>query len=208
MKIRVSAILGIAIGFSFVFSLLMVFFTNPATYFEMNVLGIVTYNMPAMEGRAWILVNYLGVGTLTSTFSLTLGNHFNKNILIVVGRILIGICGLLWLSFGLMAYVPMDDLSINLIIVRVFIILLCSSLSLLFLGIESDEILDNFFLKWYTLFSGALIFFLNFLSLFVYDDDSWIRTNISLFVYFIWFFVFGLACLIQTKKVEHGGSVL
>jgi hypothetical protein len=76
--------------------------------------------------------------------------------------------------------------------IRVISLLFIAPIGLLLLGIELEKIINDKFSKYYTLTSSLIILILGALSVFIFNDETWIRTNTSLAIYFIWFGVIGL----------------
>jgi hypothetical protein len=105
---------------------------------------------------------------------------------------------MIWLTFGLFPYQQQTSLGNNFLLIRIIVLILMGSMGLIIIGAEFDKIQKNRFLKWYTIVSGLLILVLGFLSAFVYDDLTWLRTNISTTIYFLWFGVSGFAYLIKS----------
>lgn len=172
------------------------FIINPQTFDEINNLGISGYNIKGMTGAGWIAVFYALAGLLNSAFALVLLRKTEKKTLIAGGMILLLIGGIIWTSFGIISYVPSTEFGIELVMLRTILFLVTVFFGLLFIGADIEKIVNDRFLKFYTLATAAVILILCSLSLFVFNDKTWIRTNISITLYFIWFGVFGLRILI------------
>jgi len=112
------------------------------------------------------------------------------------------ISGIIWITFGLINWNPNSEFEYSLIVQRTIAILATGLFGLLFIGGELEKIVKDKFLKYYTLTTAGLILVLSILSLFVFWDQTWIRTNASLTIYFIWFGVFGLRIL-QKKSAPN-----
>lgn len=171
------------------------FIINPQTFNEINNLGISGYNIKGMTGAGWIAVFYILAGLLNTAIAFALLRITGRRTLIAGGIVLLLISGLIWTSFGIISYVPSTEFGIELVMLRTILFLLTSSFGLLFIGADIEKIVNDRFLKFYTLVTAGIILIICSLSLFVFDDDTWIRTNISLTLYFLWFGVFGLRIL-------------
>jgi hypothetical protein len=186
---------GILVTLVFITGFLGLFIINPQTLEEINNVSLTFYNLKGMHGRIWaVSVIYSAVGTLNIIFGLLLIMLTKKWGVTVVGEILLLVFGVVWLSYGLFPYDAETDFGINLMLLRIAITMLTGSIGLLLLAAEFKVIISNKYMKWYTQLSGLVILLLALISIFVYDT-TWIRTNASLVLYFIWFGVFGLAQL-------------
>ncbi len=107
------------------------------------------------------------------------------------------LCAVAWLTFGLLPYNPTSDVSNHLLLIRLIVFIVASFTGLLLLSVEYYRIEQDKLLECYTLLTAGLILVLSFLSVFVYDDKTWIRTNASLSAYFLWLAVFGLRVLLK-----------
>lgn len=171
------------------------FIINPQTLDEINNLGISGYNIKGMTGAGWIAACYVLAGLLNSAVALILLRKTEKKTLIAGGIILLFISGIIWTSFGLISYVPSTEFGIELVMLRTILLLVTAFFGLLFIGADIEKIISDRFLKFYTLATAGIILILCSLSLFIFNDKTWIRTNISITLYFIWFGVFGLRIL-------------
>ena len=189
---------GILLTSIFIGGFLIFFWFNPKAFEELNNLSLFAYNLKGMNGRMWaIFVIYLTVGLLNMMFSIGLFIVIENKSIIVVGKILLLIAGTLWLTFGLFPYDVQTVTSVHLFLIRVIAVILSSALALIILGAEFEKIHQSKFLKLYTLSSGLFIMLLGFMSAFVYNDTTWVRTNVSLGIYFLWFGVFGVLFLLN-----------
>lgn len=208
MSKNLSAIIGLLITLIYITGFAVLFSLNPQTYDELNNLCIAAYNMVDMDARLWAaIIIYLLVGILNIIFCISIFLNSSNRSLSVVGKILILISGVIWLSFGILPYDPMTDIGNHLLGIRVILIIAISFLGLLFLGAEFEVIFKDHFLKWYTIASGLLILVLSLLSMFVFNDETWVRTNLSLTIYFAWFGIFGLRVLHQSENKSPLSSV-
>lgn len=190
--------LGALVTITFITGFLVLFILNPQVFEELNNLSLSAYNLVGMKGREWAFtVVYFLTGLLNIIFCIGLLKDKPSNSASFTGKILLMSCGLIWLSFGLLPYDPTTDIVNHLLMIRLIILITASSIGLLLLGVEYNRIEQDKFLKWYTLSSAGLILLLSFLSVFVYNDITWIRTNASLTIYFVWFIVFGLRNLVS-----------
>jgi hypothetical protein len=194
MKQKMIGVIGLLISMLFLIGFFLLFIHNPQTLAEMdNIPSIASYNLQGMKG-SWIAayINYLAVGLLNFVFGIGLLISSRNDFPMVVGKTLVLVAGLLWASFGLIVWDPNSDIGIHTIMLRVLALLLIVPLGLIFLGVEFERIIKDKFSKYYTLITGLIILVLGVLSLFVFNDQSWIRTNFSITLYFLWFGVIGL----------------
>lgn len=199
---RVIANTGILITMIFILGFIVLFIVNPQTYEELNNISLTGYNIVGMNFRLWVaIVIYSLVGFLNILFTLLLFLQTIHKLISLIGKILILLCGIMWLSLGVFPYDPNTEFGNDLLIIRLVLIILTSSIGLLFIGSEFDLILKNKFTKWYTVLCGALILILSFMSVFIFNDSTWIRTNLSFVIYFTWFGVIGVETL-RTLKSE------
>ena len=193
MDKRLVGILGLATTIIFAIGFIGLFIYNPITYEELNNVSLAQYNLIGMNGRLWLIfVNYIGVGLLSSVFAVGLFGITKNNSIIIGGKILLLLSGLIWASFGLIPYDMQTDLGNHLMLTRTIAILLTGPMGLVILGAELEQIIKDRFLKYYTLTTAILILLIGLASTFFFNDETWIRTNISLTIYFLWFGVFGL----------------
>jgi hypothetical protein len=192
MTHKTIGILGILTTISFATGFIGLFIINPQTYEEFNNLSICGFNLDGMPGEDWIKVNYIIVGLLNTILAVGLFKISDNKSILVAGKILFLITGILWTTLGLINYDPNSDFGNNLLAQRTIAILTAGIFGLIIIGSEIEKITKDRFLKYYTLMTGGLILTISILSIFVFWDDSWIRTNISVVIYFLWFAVFGL----------------
>ncbi|NBW34918.1 MAG: hypothetical protein EBR30_07850 [Cytophagia bacterium] len=195
MSFRLTSFVGILTGVFFIIGFAILFVLNPQTYEELNNLSLASYNILGMHARLWAAVVYGITGLLNIIFCVGLLKDKSNSSAGLIGKILLIVSGVTWLSFGLMDYNPTTDIADHILLIRLIVIITASFVGLLLLGIEYDRIVRDKFLKWFTLSSAGLISLISILSIFVYNDDTWIRTNVSLTTYFVWFTVFGLRTL-------------
>lgn len=194
--------LGTLTTIFFVVGFAGLFIINPQTYQELNNLSISAYNVDGMNAETWIKVFYIIVGLLNVFVAIGLFKMSDNKSIIVAGKILLLISGIIWITFGLINWNPNSEFEYSLILQRTIAILATGLFGLLFIGGELEKIIKDKFLKYYTLTTASLILVLSILSMFVFWDQTWIRTNASLTIYFIWFGVFGLRIL-QKKPAPN-----
>jgi len=195
MNNTLTGALSLLTAFLFISGYSGLFIINPQTVEELNNLGISGYNINGMKGAAWIAVFYALAGLLNSAVAIILLRKTKKKTLIAGGIILLFISGIIWTSFGLISYVPSTEFGIELVMLRTILFLVTAFFGLLFIGADIEKTFNDRFLKIYTLATAGIILMLCSLSLFVLEDKTWIRTNISLALYFLWFGVFGIRIL-------------
>ena len=195
--------IGVCVTIFFFLSFVSLFMYNPQTLEEVdNVTSIASFNLVGMNGRLMAaFFNYLIVGLLNLAFVFGLFKMSKNDLPIVIGKILILISGLIWASFGVISWDSYSDNDIHIVMIRVIALLIVAPLGLIFLGIEFEKIFKDKFSKYYTLATGLTILLLGILSVFVFNDQTWMRTNISLTIYFLWFGVFGLR-LVQKANAQ------
>lgn len=204
MSQRTLGVIGLLIPILFISGFVSLFIYNPQTLEEVDkVTSIASFNLAGMNGR-WLAayLNYLTIGLLNVVFVYGLFKLSKNDLPIVIGKILILIAGLIWTSFGVLSWDPFSNNGIHTIMIRAISILIVAPLGLIFLSIEFEKILKDKFSKYYTLTTGLIILILGILSMFVFNDQTWIRTNISLTMYFLWFGVIGLR-LMQKASAQQ-----
>lgn len=193
---KVLAFGGILISTLFFTGFLVLFKLNPQTYDELNNLSLTAYNIVGMEYRLWAACAIYGsIGLLNIIFCISLFLSTPNKSAFLIGKILMLVAGVVWLSFAILPYDPETEIGNHLLLIRVITMIVASLIGLVFIGSEIDYLSKSKFLKWYTLSSGLLILLLSFLSAFVYNDTTWIRTNVSFLIYFLWFGVSGIELL-------------
>lgn len=203
MNGRLVGILGIATTIIFTIGFIGLFIYNPITYEELNNVSLAQYNLIGMNGRLWLIcINYITVGLLNSFFAIGLFGITKNDSIVVGGKILLLLSGLIWTSFGIISYDTQTELGNHLMLIRTIAILLTGAMGLVILGAEMELIIKDKFLKYYTLATATLILLIGIVSTFSIDG-TWTRTNISLTIYFLWFGVSGLRL---TKKVNTQNS--
>ena len=196
-------LIGLLITTVFLTGFLTLFIYNPQTFEELSNVSLSSYNLIGMNGQAWTAyVNYLTLGLLSSLFAIGLLMTTKNNSIIVAGKILLLLAGLIWTSYGILPTDLLTDGGINLMMIRIISILIIGPAGLIILGSEFEQIIKDKFSKYYTLSTGLLMLFFGFLSVFIFNDDTWVRTNISLTIYFVWFGVFGLR-LVQKASAQQ-----
>ena len=194
--------LGALTTISFVVGFVGLFIINPQTYQELNNLSISAYNLDGMNAENWIKTFYIIVGLLNVIVAIGLFKMSDNKSIVVAGKVLLLISGVIWTTFGLINYDLNTDFGNHLLAQRIIAILATGLFGLIIIGAEIEKIHKDKFLKYYTLTTAGLILLLSILSMFVFWDQTWIRTNASLTIYFIWFGVFGLRIL-QKKPAPN-----
>lgn len=179
---------------------------NPQTLAEIDNLAIASFNLRGMDGR-WLAAyfNYVTIGLLNLVFVFGLFKISKNDLPIVIGKILLLVSGLIWTSFGVVSLDPHSENSLHIIMIRVILFLIISPLGLILLGSEYEAIVKDRFSKYYTIATGLTILLLGMLSVFVFSDQTWTRTNLSLTLYFLWFGVVGLR-LLQKANVRQNAD--
>ncbi|MCA6381325.1 MAG: hypothetical protein IM574_12430 [Cytophagales bacterium] len=199
--------LGTLTTILFIVGFVGLFILNPQTYEELNNLSISGYNLDGMNAENWIKTFYIIVGLLNIVIALGLFRISDNKSIIVGGKILLLVSGVIWTTFGLINYDPNTDFGNHLLAQRTIAILATGLLGLILIGAEMEKIRKDKFLKYFTLAAAGTMLLLSLLSVFVYWDETWIRTNISLTIYFVWFGVFGLR-LVQKASAQHNVSAM
>lgn len=187
--------IGILTTASFILGFIGLFILNPQTYHELNNLSITGYNLDGMNSENWIKAFYIIVGLLNITITLGFFKMSGNKSIIVGGKILLLISGVIWTTFGIVNFDPNTEFGNHLLLLRTIAMLATGLFGLAFIGVEMEKISKDKFLKYFTLTSAGIILMLSIMSMFVFNDETWIRTNISLTVYFIWYGVFGIRIL-------------
>ncbi|MBS1557030.1 MAG: hypothetical protein JSU09_19075 [Bacteroidetes bacterium] len=199
--------LGTLTTILFIVGFVGLFIINPQTYEELKNLSISGYNLDGMNAENWIKTFYIIVGLLNIVVAVGLFKMSDNKSIIVGGKILLLISGVIWTTFGLINYDPNTDFGNHLLAQRTIAILATGHVGLILIGAEMERICKDKFLKYFTLAAAGTILLLSLLSMFVYWDETWIRTNISLTIYFVWFGVFGLR-LVQKASAQQNVSAM
>ncbi|MCA6369637.1 MAG: hypothetical protein IM631_18195 [Cytophagales bacterium] len=194
--------LGTLTTILFIIGFAGLFIINPQTFEELNNLSISGYNLNGMNAVNWIKVFYVIVGLLNVIVAVGLFKMSDNKSVIVGGKILLLISGFIWTTFGLINNDPNSDLKNNLLALRTIAILATGLFGLIIIGAEMEKICKDKFLKYFTLTTAGTMLVLGVLSVFVFWDETWIRTNVSLTIYFFWFGVFGIRIL-QKKPAPN-----
>lgn len=203
MSFRLTSIIGVLTGLFFIVGFMVLFILNPLTYDELNNLSLASYNLLGMDAKIWVaFVVYGIVGLLNVFFSIGLLIDKSDTSVSLIGKIMFFISGIVWLSFGLLDYDPTTGIGNHLLLIRLVIMNTCSMIGLLLLSVDYYRIIQNKFLKFFTMSSGILMLSLGVFTIFIYNDSTWVRTNVLLIMYFVWIMVFGLHNLSE-KKARH-----
>jgi uncharacterized membrane protein YuzA (DUF378 family) len=194
--------LGTLTTILFIIGFAGLFIINPQTFEELNNLSISGYNLNGMNAVNWIKVFYVIVGLLNVIVAVGLFKMSDNKSVIVGGKILLLISGFIWTTFGLINNDLNSDLKNNLLALRTIAILATGLFGLIIIGAEMEKICKDKFLKYFTLTTAGTMLVLGVLSVFVFWDETWIRTNVSLTIYFFWFGVFGIRIL-QKKPAPN-----
>ena len=200
--------LGTLTTILFIVGFVGLFILNPQTYEELNNLSISGYNLDGMNAENWIKTFYIIVGLLNIVIALGLFRISDNKSIIVGGKILLLVSGVIWTTFGLINYDPNTDFGNHLLAQRTIAILATGLLGLILIGAEMEKIRKDKFLKYFTLAAAGTMLLLCLLSVFVYWDETWIRTNISLTIYFVWFGVFGLRLVQKASAQQHVSAMV
>jgi hypothetical protein len=198
MSFRLTSIIGVLTGVVFIGGLVILFILNPLTYEELNNLSLASYNLIGMDAKNWAaFVVYGMAGLMNVLFSIGLLMDKSNTSACLIGKIMLVISGLIWMSFGFLDYDPTTNEGNYLLLIRLAVMITLNSVALILLSVDYYRIRKNDFLKIFSLSGGVLMLFLGFLSVFIYSDATWIRTNILLITYFVWITVFGLYNLLK-----------
>ncbi|MEP2774142.1 MAG: hypothetical protein ABJH05_18440 [Fulvivirga sp.] len=181
---------------------LTLFQINPQALIELDLLALSYYNIIGADGQLWTKwVIYIATG-LTSLLTLTgLLIQNKKNTQIIIGLSFLMASSLIWVSFGLVDMVPDDMINDSkLVLMRTIIFMLTSIIGFLLIGTDLMKIRARVFVKWMTLTVAIMIGTLGSLSTFVFNDETYIRTNSSLALYFIWLGIIGFLLLTEKKN--------
>ena len=199
MILRITGISGLLTGLLFVVGFSGLFFLNPQTYEELNNLSLTAYNIPGMNARIWAVIVVYGLtGMANIIFCLSL--LFNKPYSSIsrIGIVLLTVCGVLWFSFAVVPFNPTQDISFQVLLGRLTLLLMACVTAFFMLAGDYVKIANQKILRPLTLLVAVSILLLSFLSVFVYNDDSWIRINISLILYFGWITAYGVKALLSS----------
>jgi hypothetical protein len=204
MAVRLIGILGLSTTIFFFFGFIGLFIIHPVTYSEINNIGISFLNLDGMKGKTWISLYYILVGLLNILFVVGLFEISENRSVLLVGKILLLVTALTWISFGLIDFKIETDFDKNLLFIRSSVPLITAMPGLSMLGGELEQIVKDKFLKYYTLLSGAIILIIGITALEDVAED-WIRSNISWTIYFLWFGVCGMRFLFKkrTSAIPH-----
>jgi hypothetical protein len=203
MRGRLAGLTGVLTGCFFFGSLSVLFILNPQILSELNNVSLASYNIRGMNGQRFAAISMYGIsGVLNICHCVGFLMDKPSNMVCIIGKMLLTLCGTLWLSFGALQYDLNADMSHHFLIIRLVLLILSCSVGFLLLSFEYDRISNDRFLKSYTIFTSLIILLLSLLSLFVYNDETWVRTNISLALYFVWFTAVGLRALLPPRQGE------
>jgi uncharacterized membrane protein SirB2 len=193
MTARATGLLGILTTISFFVGFAILFVNYPKALNEVNNLSIVAFNVVGWDGRAIAVGVYCVTGVFSILFCINLFRAKN-DIINRIGAILLLTADLVWISFGLFPYQFQDDLGIHLFLIRIASMLFIATVGLIVVAASYFVDQQDPFLKISTLVSGLVILVFSTVSIFT-DDASWVRTNLSLIVYFTWFGLFSIRLL-------------
>ncbi|MBO3699524.1 hypothetical protein [Roseivirga sp. E12] len=179
--------------FTFLFGLVVLVFFNPNALQELKNLPLTALNLQELELRSLIaLFLYIIPGGLIIVFSLQLFmNSPNGVLLYKLVKVLVLLSGLLWLVLGFLPYSPFNENEYPKLVFLTVVFLTIVLLILLILTISFGLIFKQKQIFNITLIATIIVFSLTFLSLFVLNSDTWIRTNLSIGLYFIWLVALG-----------------
>src|SRR5688572_24890015 len=128
-------LIGLLTTIVFLIGFVTLFIYNPQTLEELNDVSLASYNLIGMNGQAWTAyVNYLTVGLLSTLFAIGLFRTTKNNSIIVAGKILLLLTGLIWTSYGTLPTDLLSDSGINIMMIRLISILLTGPMGLIILG--------------------------------------------------------------------------
>jgi hypothetical protein len=177
---------------------------NPQVVSEFDVLALSYYNLEGMDGQLvakWMI--YLGAGIASMTALIGLSIRHKKSIQVVIGLSFLTVSSLIWISFGLISLTPEDfDNDSKLLLMRTIIFMLTSIIGFLLLGTSYMKLRKKVILKHLTLTIALAVGTLGALSTFVFNDETYFRTNSSLALYFIWIGLVGTLMLTEKKSAN------
>lgn len=207
MSLRFIGLIGILTGIFFFGGLTMLFILNPQTYEELNNLSLASYNITGMSCQLWAAIVLYGMtGLLNIAFCVGILKGDKQLSAGLVGKILLLVCGLTWISFGVFPYNFEEQLANHLLMIRLIVLIIGCVTSFFLLANDYRIVSQDKLLKWLTISCATLILLLGTLSTFVYNDNTWVRTNISLVIYFSWFVAFGLR--VYSRAITNKPSLL
>jgi len=157
-------------------------------------------NLEQLDGRVIAGITYLLVGILNIIFVVGLFQLSKNDMPVVLGKAVFLIIGLIWISFGILSWNLDSEFEMHTVIFRVIAILILAPVGYFFIGIEFERVIEDSFSKYYTLGTGFCFILFGILSLFVFNDETWIRTNILIILYFVWFGVLGIRFIQGVSK--------
>ena len=173
------------------------FIINPQAIQEINNVCITYFNLLDMEGRLWISsLGYIASGVAGIIyFGALLFKVVSTSRKIALWILVLH--SVLWISFGVIPYNHLSDSSNLLMLNRTLIDLFLILSGLLIIsseGLTSDHLGP---IRLSSIVSASLIGILCFMSVFVFNDSTWIRSNLCYLIYHLWIGVSGLTLLIR-----------
>ncbi len=178
---------------------------NPQIVVEFDLMALSFYNMEGLHGQMlakWII--YYGAGWTSLILLIGLIIENRKSTRIIIGLIFLAISAAIWISFGFISITPEDfEVDSKLVLMRTILFILTIIVGFTLIGTDCMDVKAKTFIKWLTLSFAIIITILGSLSTFVFNDETYVRTNISLFLFFIWVGVMGTTLLTKkTKRLE------
>ncbi len=197
--------LGGVIGFLvFALGFITLLNINPQVLVEIDNLAFSFYNLYGMDGQSLAqFAIYIIPGLLTALLATGLLLSNRKSTECVIGFSFVIASALNWLSFGLTAR-NAEDLEGDggLVLFRTIFFLFTSIVGLLLVGTSKLNMARHKEARLTTLIIGAIITILSLLSSFVFNDETWWRTNLSIVLFFLWSGLIGFY-VIPTEKIAN-----
>ena len=191
MKIHHTAYIGISVTVLFLIGFCILFITNPQTFIEAQNLSLTSYNLKGLSERPIVAFGiYMPLGILTVIFAFGLITNMH-NTFLRISLILIGLIGLIWFFLGIF---PIDANSNQQVLNTMLIAqgsLALGSIGILLFGAESEKFIKDNFIKAYSIITGLIIIAGGFISFMFTLEHSFIRLNLYLILFFMWFAVMG-----------------
>lgn len=196
-KRQITGILGGIIPILFIIGFYLLTFEYNPGRFKLSdgefIVGFLLEGMPGYELAKYF--NYLFIGFIIISFSLSLLKNTSNRGLNKIGKILILISGVLYLSFGFTDIGETSDLNVFLLLARIIFILLLGAIGFIMISDEFLEISNNKSIKWILFSFGIAILLNGVLSLLAMEAYPPYMGLVGWLIYFAGLGIIGLSLL-------------
>jgi hypothetical protein len=197
-------IIGLLIPFIFIISF-TIFFTliNPTMFDPSNGIFLVGYYLPELEGLFWLrYFNYIGIGLLIIAFCFAILFKTDNSGTNKIGKILLLLSGLTWISFGVLE-ISDSDFDPIFLVLRIIITLSFGSFGFLLLGNDFNKISQSKIYKKILLTIGFLISFIGLFDFLMMSKTPNYFGYLNWLIYFIGFGIIGLGIIKGQRTTKY-----